>query len=590
MDQQKRLLLAIVLSTAVMFLWMQFFSPPPKRPAAAEAGLAQVVDAAVKATDAAVASEKSAQPPAEAPAAPVKRPEQRIQWSTPAQELEFTNQGGGLSKAIVRGADSMPGYKFEQRPKGKDKKEEPVDLARVRDGQPVPGASEISGELSLGLDATYDAVKTDKGVVFTGGNGQLGVEKSFEVNPKGYDLRARYSVTNRSGEPKKLKLAVVYPAWLDPKHVEKGSFFAPPPEQSEVVARVGKSVERLGLGDKKKSESFDEEPVSFVGFDQRYFLGALFPSSGEGTSAALATNPDGEFLARLELDLGTVAPGQTVSRDLGFYLGPKSLGVLEKVSTAAATGAGLVSLDKELSAGASVSALDPRLDEAINFGWWAAICRPLLWVMKSFQGLVSNWGLAIILLTVVVKLLLYPLSHKQMESMEAMRRLQPQMNELAKKYENDKEKLNLERMRLFQENKVNPFGGCLPLLVQMPVWFALYTTLQNSFELYREPLLSPWILDLTRPDPFFILPLAMGVTMFITQKMQPQMGDPTQAKVMLYFMPIFFTFIMLNLPAGLTLYIFTNNLLSIAQQKWLQRKFKVKHGPAPSGLAGAAGK
>ncbi|MGI5861361.1 MAG: membrane protein insertase YidC [Myxococcales bacterium] len=589
MDQQKRLLLAIVLSTAVMFLWMQFFSPPPK-PAAADAGVAQVVDAAVKASEAVVAAEKSPEQPADAPAAPVKRPEQRIQWSTPAQELEFTNQGGGLSKAIVKGADSMPGYKFEQRAKRKEKKEEPVDLARVRDGQPVPGASEISGDLSLGLDASYDMVKTDEGVVFTGGTAQLGVEKRFEVNPMGYDLRARYSVTNRSNEPKKLKLAVVYPAWLDPKHIDKGSFFAPPPERSEAVARAGKSVERLGLGDKKKTESFGEEQISFVGFDQRYFLGALFPTSGEGTSATLSTSPEGEFLARLELDLGTVAPGQTVSRDLGLYIGPKSLNILEKVSAAAATGAGLVPLDQELKAGSAVSALDPRLDEAIDFGWWAAICRALLWVMKSFQGLVSNWGLAIILLTVLVKLLLYPLSHKQMESMEAMRRLQPQMNELAKKYEGDNEKLNLERMRLFQENKVNPFGGCLPLIIQMPVWFALYTTLQNSFELYREPLLSPWVLDLTRPDPFFILPLAMGVTMFITQKMQPQMGDPTQAKIMLYVMPIFFTFIMLNLPAGLTLYIFTNNLLSIAQQKWLQRKFRAKSGPAPTGLAGAAGK
>ena len=181
----------------------------------------------------------------------------------------------------------------------------------------------------------------------------------------------------------------------------------------------------------------------------------------------------------------------------------------------------------------------------------------------------------------VVKALLYPLSHKQMESMESMRRLQPQMQALEKKYAEDKEKLNLEKMKLFQENKVNPFGGCLPLLVQMPVWIALYRTLLTSFELYQEPLIGFWISDLTLHDPYYIMPLAMGVTMFITQKMQPTMGDPTQAKVMLYFMPIFFTAIMLNLPAGLTLYIFTNNLLSIAQQKWLQRKFKKQAAAAP---------
>jgi YidC/Oxa1 family membrane protein insertase len=273
---------------------------------------------------------------------------------------------------------------------------------------------------------------------------------------------------------------------------------------------------------------------------------------------------------------------------VGFYLGPKSLDVLKKVSSYAAAGS-LSSFAKDAAAPGAPSALNPELEEAVDFGWWAVICRALLAVMNGFQKMVMNWGVAIVLLTVLVKLLLYPLSHKQMESMEAMRRLQPQMDAIVKKYPDDKEKQNLERMRLFQENKVNPFGGCLPLLVQMPVWFALYQTLLTSFELYREPLLSPWIVDLTQPDPFFLLPLAMGVTMFITQKMQPQMGDPTQAKVMLYFMPVLFTGMMLYLPAGLTLYIFTNNLLSIAQQKWLQHKFKVKAATGPA-MAGAAGK
>ena len=590
MDQQKRLLLTVVLSTALMFVWMQFFAPPPKKPGAPDAGVAaQVVDAGTKAVEALAAAEPAAaEPPSGDEPAPVKRPEQLIQWSTPAQQLEFTNQGGGLNKAIVKSGEKWPSYKFEQRVKG-TKETVPVDLVTRRAGQPVPGASEVSGDARVPFEASYEAAKTEKGVLFTGGSAEVGVEKSFEVNPNGYDLKARYSVTNRSAESKKLKLAVVFPSWIDPATQGKGSFFAPPPEASEAVARSGKSVERLGIDDKVKTETY-EGPVSFVGFDQRYFLGAIFPAAGDATRAELTSKPEGEFLAHLEFDLGTVAPGQTVSRDLGFYFGPKSLDVLEKVSTAAATGAGLVSMDQELGAAGAETALNPRLDEAIDFGWWAVICRALLWVMKSFQSVVVNWGLAIVLLTVLVKLLLYPLSHKQMESMEAMRRLQPQMNELAKKFEGDKEKLNVERMRLFQENKVNPFGGCLPLVVQMPVWFALYRTLLSSFELFHEPLIAPWIMDLTQPDPLYILPLAMGVTMFVTQKMQPQMGDPTQAKVMLYFMPIFFTFIMLSLPAGLTLYIFTNNLLSIAQQKWLQRKFNLKHGPAPTGLAGAAGK
>jgi YidC/Oxa1 family membrane protein insertase len=247
---------------------------------------------------------------------------------------------------------------------------------------------------------------------------------------------------------------------------------------------------------------------------------------------------------------------------------------LKRVSLANSIGAGLTTIGEEPKTGNSAM-IDPELTDAIDFGWFAVICRLLLEILKVFQKFVVNWGIAIVFLTVLVKLLLYPLSHKQMEGMEAMRRLQPKMDELQKKYGKDREKLNMERMKLFQENKVNPLGGCLPLIVQMPVWFALYQTLLSSFELYHEPFIRFWISDLTLRDPYFILPVVMGITMFITNKMQPMMGDPAQAKMMLYFMPIFLTVIMLSVPAGLALYIFTNNILTIIQQKWLQRKFKM---------------
>jgi YidC/Oxa1 family membrane protein insertase len=196
--------------------------------------------------------------------------------------------------------------------------------------------------------------------------------------------------------------------------------------------------------------------------------------------------------------------------------------------------------------------------------------------MKFFHGLVGNWGVAIILLTVLVKLVLLPLTHKSMVAMEGMKKLQPRMDEIRKKYASDRERQNVEMMKLYQEGKVNPLGGCLPMLIQMPVWIALFTALRNSFDIYWEPFFGPVWRDLTYKDPTYLLPLALGVTMIITQKLQPQMMDAAQARIMTWVVPIIFTFSLLQYPAGLSLYIFTNNLLTIAQQwglkKWIARR------------------
>ena len=196
--------------------------------------------------------------------------------------------------------------------------------------------------------------------------------------------------------------------------------------------------------------------------------------------------------------------------------------------------------------------------------------KALLWVMKGFQKVVGNWGVAIIFLTLLVKLILFPLTHKSMKSMQEMKKLAPEIEKLKAKYGEDKEKLNMAVMQLYKEHKVNPLGGCLPMLLQMPIWLALYGTLQTSVELFQERFL--WIPDLTAKDPYYILPVAMGISSFVMQKISPQPADNRQAKMMLYVMPIFFTYLMLKLPAGLTLYILVNNLLSIAQQQILMRR------------------
>ncbi len=573
-DQQKRLLIAVVLSTLAMMVWMQFTQQPV--PPALDGGVVLAVDAGAVAPVAPVAQAPAAVAAADGGAAPVVEappaiPEKTVAFSSAAQELVFSNKGGGLAKAVVKPAGGLPPHKFVGRGHDADGKPLPVDVVRQQPGGALPGATELKGELSLPRMAMYEVQEQPGAVVFRAESAEAILEKRWVTNPEGYELRLEVTVTNKAAAAKKAVLDLVYPAWVDPKTEESGSMFSPPTEVSQALCRHAKSNERMTKEKEAKVTAF-EGPARFAGFDERYFLGAFFPRFAEGAKCVLASSPTGEREARVEVDLGTLAPGQAVKREFGVYLGPKILSELQRVDLANSLGAGLTRVGEEPKSG-TLTAVEPQLADSIDFGWWAVICRVLLEVMKFFQKGVVNWGIAIILLTVLVKLILYPLSVKQMSSMESIRRLQPQMDALTKKYENDKEKLNMERMRLYQENKVNPFGGCLPLLIQMPVWIALYSTLQNSFELYREPLFSFWITDLTSKDPYYILPLAMGVTMFITQKMQPTMGDPTQAKMMLYFMPVFFTFLMLSLPAGLTLYIFTNNLLSIAQQKYLQRKF-----------------
>ncbi|MFN7131773.1 MAG: membrane protein insertase YidC [Myxococcales bacterium] len=578
-DHQKRLVLVIILSMGMLFGWqllathMGWITVPEP---AADAGVAQVDAGAVAE---APGAETPSPAPSEAPAAVADAPARSESFETPTQQLTFSSRGGGLSAAVLRSGERWKPYKFERRENKAEPGVQHVDMVRVLPSQPLPGATEITGELRLSPSTNYAMERFEDGVRLVAQSETVRVEKRYWLSPAGYELRLQQTITNVSGREGKASLSIGWPAYIDPKTEETGSFFSPPPELSQVICRHASDTEMVQYDKDGKKETFPG-PVRFVGFDERYFLGAVFPRFTEGTSCLLEVDPVGTRSGTLLVDLGTLKPGESVTRDFGIYLGPKALEMLNAVSEANLQGAPLT----QLATGAGVAPagmpaaekVDPELSNAIDFGWWAVVASLLLRIMKMFQQVVVNWGIAIILLTVLVKALLYPLTKKSMESMEAMKKLQPHMEALRKKYENDREKLNMEMMRLYQEHKVNPFGGCLPMLIQMPVWIALYRTLLSSFELYREPLLPFWITDLTAADPFYILPLAMGATMFITQKMQPQMGDPNQAKIMLYFMPVFFTFIMLNLPAGLTLYIFTNNLLSIAQQKYLQHRMAQK--------------
>jgi len=211
-----------------------------------------------------------------------------------------------------------------------------------------------------------------------------------------------------------------------------------------------------------------------------------------------------------------------------------------------------------------MKAADPRLVDVVDFGRFSIIANPLLSALKIIYSIFHNYGVAIILLTLMVRLIVLPLNIKSYKSMKAMQALQPQMNALREKYKDKPEILNKEMMGLMKVNKVNPLGGCLPTLFQLPVFFALYQVLDHSIELYKSPFML-WISDLSLKDPFYILPILMGITMFIQQKITPTTMDPAQAKVLM-FMPVIFSIFMVSLPSGLTLYIFISTLFGITQQ------------------------
>lgn len=289
-------------------------------------------------------------------------------------------------------------------------------------------------------------------------------------------------------------------------------------------------------------------PLKFFGIDRHYFLGVLEPKAKEANLRIShgTVSESGCPLTLVSLDKqGLVQPGETVAIEYDTFVGPKELQVMQAHSA--------------------------DLSSAMHLGTFAFIGRPLLLVIQSFERLVGNYGVAIIMLTLCLKLLFYPLVRASSISMHKMKKLNPQMNALREKYKDDKQRQQQELMKFMVANKINPMKGCLPILPQIPVFFAFYQVLQTSIELRHAPFYG-WIHDLSAMDPYFVTPLLMGVAMFIQQKLTPTTGmDKTQEKILM-FMPIMFTVMMLTLPAGLTLYMLTNTVVGILQQKWLYRK------------------
>jgi YidC/Oxa1 family membrane protein insertase len=281
----------------------------------------------------------------------------------------------------------------------------------------------------------------------------------------------------------------------------------------------------------------------WIAIVQHYFVSAWLPKNG--TEREFFTNKVGDnlYTAGVVVPVGTIAPGASGSIDVPVYIGPQEKDQLEKLA--------------------------PGLNLVVDYGWLYVLAAPLFWLLKFIHGYVGNWGWAIITLTIIIKLAFYPLNAKAGRSMAQMKVLQPKMEKLKQMYGEDRQKLNQAMMELYRTEKINPLGGCLPIVVQIPVFIALYWVLLASIELRHAPWIG-WIHDLSAPDPFYVLPVIYAVSMLVQTRLNPQPADPVQARVMLI-MPIAFSIFFLFFPSGLVLYWVVQNLLSIVQQWHINR-------------------
>ncbi|MGB3209920.1 MAG: membrane protein insertase YidC [Desulforhopalus sp.] len=323
------------------------------------------------------------------------------------------------------------------------------------------------------------------------------------------------------------------------------------------VAFLNGSLQEVNADEFEDGPKTLQGAIDWAGYEGNYFLCALIPKDGTGTSFTMQGS---DLLTRTELagTLDTLQPGTEKSYDYHVYYGPKKLKMLKSIGY--------------------------NLDQSVNFGWFDVIAKPTLWLLNMFYSFVHNYGVAIILVTVLFKAVFWPISQKGMKSMKNMQKLQPKMVKIKEKYKSDPTRMNQEVMSLYKTYKVNPLGGCLPMVLQIPVFFALYKVLLQSIELRHAPFML-WITDLSAPDrlwlgfdlPYLgglpVLTLLMGASMFLQQKLSPTTADPTQAKIMM-FLPVVFTFMFLNFASGLVLYWFVNNLLSILQQVLINRDTK----------------
>ncbi len=558
MDEQKRLLLAVVLSVVVLVGYQYFFTAPAQINNPTQEVQNREANQANTQTNNPVSNYaqgagNQGQAVQNNQGVAAVKDYRTILVSTPLYELAISEHMAAVNSFELKG------YKET------NQKDSP--LKQLVAEQLVAGTLSVNmeGGTILGLDNAVFSAETDsssvslakgeKTIVFSWMSSQgISVKKIFTFRADSFLIDCNILIQNGSSMPINDSIVISMPGFYDDEVKTQSRFAFQGP-----IAFINDKYQDIAPDDIEDQDTYTGT-IDWAGYTSQYFMTAVMPQTPMTAKLKLsyandiATNRFVQKLDRLD-------PGKQGQYDYTYYMGPKSYKLLSKY--------------------------DNKLAKAINFGWFDIIAKPLLIIMNTIHDFIPNYGIAIILLTILIKLVFWPLGTKSYKSMNEMKKVQPLMMELREKYKNDKTRMNQEVMGLYKTYKVNPASGCLPLLVQMPIFFALYRMLYQAIELRHAPFFG-WIKDLSAPDRLFnfdftipfmdapagipVLTLLMGASFLLQQKMTPTAGDPMQAKMMML-MPIFMTVLFINFPAGLVLYMFVNNIISMGQQKYTQKKF-----------------
>ena len=566
--QNRRLVLAAALCLVALQVWGVWFSAQEPANGGPDAGVvatssdAEVIGSEAVAVETSTASVVVAKTQQVAPELFEFQGSVAIDEAQVPFQIALTNVGGGIERFV------LPTY--YERDGNNEATDEPISLANAT--ATIDDAKEAhfaqAGSIGFGTGTSFEvpervvfevAEKTENRIRyrFVTADG-VEIEREYQLRKDSFEVEMAVTVRNRSRRPQDYRLEIATALRASEAMNRGGGFFSsfvPPPDHLQTQCFTDGGVERAEYREVQEDPESYEDDVRWVAVDRQYFLAAIIARDEETGECELSAQEEVAH-AKMQMPLVTLKAGEERRHMFTAYFGVKKPSLLTRAN------AGLE------------GAIDYTLFGGLNL---APLCAALLWILGVLHNLTGSWGLAIIGLTLLVKVVLFPLNQRSMKSMRAVSALKPEMDKIRAKYEGDQQRQNEEMMRLYREHNVNPAGGCLPMLLQMPIWFALYRALWASVDLYQQEFL--WVADLTTRDPYWILPITLVLTMYLQQKTMPSTMDAAQQRIMLYTMPLFFGFLMSALPAGLSLYILANNVLTIVQQHLINRTIGPVEGP-----------
>jgi YidC/Oxa1 family membrane protein insertase len=560
---ERRALIALSLSFAVFMAFMYYgeMTKTPQAPApATQTAAAPPGAAAPTPAPAAVRPTPPGTPPVKAPSS---RPAKDVVVDTPSFKAVFTELGGRLkSFQLKKYKDRIPfepvshfklgpvGFEVERYPDMNGAGIKPKDLVREGGANELPLTLSWEGktlqvpgmELSEASTPALNLQAGEKGTLkFTSVSPQgLTLVKTFTFKGDSYGFDLAVQVTNNTGQPLDGQLNLDLSENFATEDADRFHFLG-------FNGSINNKLEDIKSGGLKEPKTYTGK-VEWAGLDEGYFMTAIIPESAKSW-VTLSEPAKAPMVASVRTPVEALGPGQAAQFSYVLYFGPKNLDDLKPLG----------------------------LDRAVNFGWFDFLGKPFLHLLNWLERYSFNYGWAIVILTILLRIVFWYPNHKSYKSMKDMQKLQPKVAKLREKYKDDKETMNKELMALYRTFKVNPMAGCLPMVLQLPVFISLYNVLGYAIELRHAAFIPTlpftnivWLADLSAKDPLLITPLVMGATMFLQQKMTPSAGDPTQAKMMM-FLPVIFTFMFLNFASGLVIYWLVNNVLSIAQQYYTNK-------------------